>query len=597
MTPGIIGVFPARARPAAVPADAEAVWPDIPLWTVGQWHAGEFRTARHNDTAVIVLGQCLANDDELARAAAEFVRIEHLTTWPGSYTVVVAKPDKLVAAVDLAGQYPLYHRPTEGGVVLSSLLSRVNAVAGARDVPHLPSLAAQIYFPHVPQLAHGRSALAGVDQTGGGETLRIGLDGTLRTSAAVIATPEPSLPLETAAGELREALDLAIRLRVEAGARVTSDFSGGLDSTSLAFLAARHTPLHVFTYHHPNAPAGDLVHARRFASLDSRLWHEVVTGDGGTLTYQRLADPGDVPDAASTAYARTRLRLDRVAASGSEIHLTGEGADALLVPAPAYLADLARRGSRRMLAQHVLRSGRHRRVSPASVLCRSVRTAGTSLAGALTGLAARVERGEHHTASWLDAISWCPGPGVESTWMTTATRGDLAGLCRDAAARRGSVPDGFGIADLIALDEVRTAGAFHRQLIDTARAHGVWSHAPFLDHAVIRACTRASAFQRADPEGLKPLLRLAMADLVPPEVLRRREKGNYIREDIQGLAANVSSLAKLIATSRVAEAGLVEPSAVIDSLHRAAAGGPPLFPALNRLLGVESWLRGLEEFR
>ena len=51
--------------------------------------------------------------------------------------------------------------------------------------------------------------------------------------------PEPELPLEEGARALREALLEAVDLRARGGGVLGMDLSGGLDSTSLCFLAAR----------------------------------------------------------------------------------------------------------------------------------------------------------------------------------------------------------------------------------------------------------------------------------------------------------------------------------------------------------------------
>ncbi|MEV8410786.1 asparagine synthase-related protein [Streptomyces niveus] len=119
----------------------------------------------------------------------------------------------------------------------------------------------------------------------------------------------------------------------------------------------------------------------------------------------------------------------------------------------------------------------------------------------------------------------------------------------------------------------------------------MWPQAPFLDSDVIRACAALPAHLRAAPPAFKPLLGAALADLVPAPVLARRTKGDYGDEDYQGARACARELRGLLVDSRLAELGVVEPSAVVAALDRAVMGLRVPFPALNRLLAAEIWLR------
>jgi asparagine synthase (glutamine-hydrolysing) len=600
--PAVIGVFPLQHESdISLDRGARRVWPDLPgMWTVGSWHPGELRTARHRDTGLLVLGQCLAGDDRVAADLRRAVDTGHpgtLGTWPGSYTVILVRDTEMTALVDLAGQFPLYYRTGHGRTVLGSRMSPTAMAAGLPVRPDMPMLAAHIFCPDVSVLAESRSMLRGVSRLGGGQAMRVDLTGNSRVWTADPLTPDPTVSLTDAAAGLRSALDAAVRARVAGNRLVTADLSGGLDSTSVAFLAAGHTSraIPVFTYHHPDAPAGDLVHAQRYARLGQKFLPEVVLGTQDTLTYRRLRPSvsDDLPNPAASARVRTRLRLGRIAASGSEIHLGGEGGDALLTPSPAYLADLATRGSLRDLIHHAHVLGRRREVSPTAVFRRSIRASRTSMSRALAELAQRLEQPAGRPTAWMDGIAWWADPGVEAAWMTGRTRRELAELCRATSGRTDLPGPESGIADFTALRELRTAATVQRQLIETAREHDVWPHAPFLDDDVIRACTRIAAYRRADPGTVKPLLRSALAGLIPEPVLTRSTKGNYVGEDYQGVRVGGGGLTSLISGSHLAELGVVDAAAVINSITRARTGAHAPFAALNRLLGVELWLRGL----
>lgn len=603
--PALAGVFPPSARKNVVPPPSgRRVWPDWPgLWLVGEGHPAEFRTVRHGDARLVVVGQCLAGLDRLAgllRRITETGRTEELGCLPGSYLAVLLRADSLTAVVDLAGQFPLYFRQSHGHIVIGSQ-ARVTATMAALPVsPDRDALAAQIFCPDVPMLAGNRSALDGVRRLDGGQILHVDRRGEIQVRAAESLVPQESVTFADVAAGLRTALDTAVKARLDSGGQVTADLSGGLDSTSVAFLAARHTtgPLPVFTYHHPDAPADDLAYARRFGRLNSAFRPEVVLGDRNTLAFcdVRPGDRTDQPDPGATARARTHLRLSRIAtAAGQGIHLCGEGADALLTPSPAYLVDLGRRGSKRELARHSYTWARTRQVSPMVVFARALRMSVVSISGGLRRLARVLEADERGSRDWTDAIGWWSPPGPELGWLTDRMRRRLAEECRAWAERPNLIGEGMGIADIAALHGVRTAGAVQRQLIENARRHGIWPQAPFLDNDVIRACSRLAAYRRADPPSVKPLLRAALSELVPDTVLSRITKGNYLREEFMGLRTGVTALVDLLADSRLAELGVISPGEVIRSVRRMASGSLAALPALNRLVSVELWLREWEE--
>lgn len=581
--PGLLAEFPGGR--AAEPVTAH-----------GSWRPGELRAVNLPAGRLVVVGQCLASDRVLHadfRRALETGRLERVVRWPGSYLAVVVRPTDLTVFVDLAGQYPVYHCSAAGRTVLGTRPGETARRAGLAPEPDVLPLLAEVFCPGVP-LAAAKSVYRGLDRLGGGQALQIGRDGRCRTWVYETLLPEAASTVEDAAHALRVALDQAVRSRAAAG--TTADFSGGLDSTSIAFLAARHRDdvLPVFTYHHPEAPADDVGHAERYLRLDRRLRPNFVQGTRTTLTYQGLdrVTPTDLPDPAAVIHGRTRLRLRHIAEAGSKVHLNGEGADALLVAAPGYLGDLVRRGTLKRLGRECRELARERHVAPARVLARSAKLSATSLRRAIRAFADRLERPSDRHVEWLDAIAWWPEPGEEAAWLTPPFRRQLAHCLREAAATTATEAR---VADRAALSEVRAAGAVQGMLDERARQFGIWPQAPFLDNDVIRACLMLPAYQRADAGARKPLLGMALSGLVPEEVFARRTKGNYTGEDYRGVRLAAGELTARVSRMQLAESGVIDPEPVRASVRRAAAGLPAPFPALNRLLGADLWMSSLGE--
>ncbi|MER6410052.1 albusnodin/ikarugamycin family macrolactam cyclase [Streptomyces humidus] len=587
------------ARPA-LPGDAVRVWPaERFLWTWGHWHPGEVRTVECARARLVTVGQCLASAttmrQDLARSAGDG-HWERLTRWPGAYLLMTVRDDgAFTAYTDPAGQFPLYYAQSGDRTVIATRATAAALLAGTGGAADPTTLAAHIVCPSVPELTAGRTALAGVQQLGGGQALRIEPSGALEHWTYERLDADSGAGFAESAERLRSALTSAMSLRTGGSARVTSDFSGGMDSTSLAALAARTSsePLDAYVYHHPEAPAGDLEHALAYAAMIPGLRLNVTRGDEASLPYRDMGEqlPADQPDPGAVIGARLRLRLSHIAAGGRGIHLTGEGGDALLAAPPSCLADLPAVAGVRRLVRDGRALARMRKVSPASTVSRALRLARTPKRKAFDELALLLEEPPRHTTQWLDAVAWWPPPGPEAAWLTTGMRRRLAELARERSrcSDSGSAPSKTPGARAV-LCELRNSAAVQNRLIETARVFGTWPHAPFLDGEVVRACLRLPPAHRTDPFVVKPLLAAGLTGLVPDDVLRRRTKGDYSAENYRGVRLSADEIRVRLSRSPLADLGVIEPSRVIASLDRAVAGLPAPFPALDRLLGADIWL-------
>lgn len=596
--PCVVGVFPAPF-PVSPSSPAAKIWPDLEnLVAMGEWHPGELRSIVCAEGRLVLIGQCPVDDDQASRELATALRAgrpQLVMGWPGSYQAIIITREALVAFTDLAGQYPLYYHQGHRVVFGTSPLPTASA-AGMHAELDVEVAAAEIFCAMVPALVSGRTPISGLRKLEPGEALRVSADGVSTTWTYDALEQDQRLTVEECASRLSDALTAAVSWRMASGEPVSADFSGGLDSTSVAFLAVRcrQESLPVFVYHHPDAAADDLGHAVSNARLNSLLRLNVVTGTKTSLAYQDLASAAstELPDFAAAVHQRNHLRLRHAAASGSRVHLGGEGADALVVAPPSYLGDLASRRHLRRLLADAGAWALQRNEAQARVVYRAVRLARTSMRQAFRGYARQLQGDQGAHPDWIDAISWWPGPGLESRWLTGRARRTLVELLHrhaDLASRTS----GSGVADLTAKHDLYRSGAVQRQVGHMGRSHGVWPQAPFLDNDVIRVCTSLPAHRRADGTMVKPLLRAAMQEAVPTVVLARGSKGNYIAEDYLGARLAGPELRTRLGGSPLAELGLIEPRAVIDSLHRAAMGVAAPFPALNRLIAYDLWLRSI----
>ncbi|TKK77099.1 hypothetical protein FDA94_38560 [Herbidospora galbida] len=523
------------------------------------------RAVDRDDGRVVFLGHVLATERELRTAP--------LRELPGAYSCATVTAAGVELHTDRAGQFP-FHISVRGHETLIAHHATLLAALHSRT-PDPLSAAIQIACPNVLPLTMGRSFFTDVGRY---ENAHHG----------------------PVAG-LRAALVEAVRRR---GPGASADFSGGIDSTSLAFLAAADGPVDAVVYHHDRIPAADLDAARRAAALSDRIRLSVVTGDQHTLPYQGISpDPPafgatadrtglDWPAPGLLAYRRAALRLDwarRREAEGT-VHLTGEGADALFQPPPSYLATLFRQGELRRWASHSARLSRLRQASALDLAVRAARLAATSHGRALRALARSLARPSSADAPGPgDAVGWWNVAGEAAGWLTPQIRGDLADLAGEPATAR-KLPAGLTPARHATLASLRSAADAQRFLRTLGDHLGVAVHAPYLDDAVVGAVLDGPA-PVPDPARAKPQLADALAGLVPKVVLTRRTKGAYQAEEYAGARAARRQIAGLLDDSRLADLGVVDPAAVRTTLTRLNAGAPVPLSALGRLVALEVWLR------
>lgn len=569
------------------------------------WHA-------HLGTDLFILGHCLLGAAERSARFAAAVDADdpgRVADWPGSYSAIVCRTDGITVYSDLAGQFPLYCS-RRGDETLIGPEARALAVRHGRDEPDPVTAAARIACPAVLPMWAQRSPYTGVERIAGGTVLRI-TGSSVRWHQERPPLPVDGMTLAEGGALLRDALISAVRARCASGP-VTSDLSGGLDSASVAFLAARYSssPVTSVVYHHPLAPAGDLAEAIRCAELEPRIDLKMVRGSERTLPFAELGKalregrplaaaagwPLE-PSQGSLVPARSASRLSIAPEAGAGVHLTGEGGDAVLMAAPSYLADLARTRSWRRLTTHCAGYARLRYVSPARLAVRSARLGRTSPGRALRTLAAELERPARPTTpDWADLVGWWPPCGQAAMWLTSRMRRRLAGIASDPETAR-AVPEEATPAGLAAVTDLRNSGEAQGYLRSLGAHLGIQVHAPFLDSGVIRSALSVPAETRADPRRYKPLLCSAMTGLVPESVLDRRTKGDYAAEDYLGARAAVDILHALLRDSRLASLGVIEPAPVRAAVDRMASGIRVPLGALNTLLATEIWLRAAEEVR
>ncbi|MFJ8159302.1 asparagine synthase-related protein [Streptomyces sp. NPDC096136] len=552
--------------------------------------------AGEGDTRLAVIGHCSVTAAELAATAAR-VRDPHQldrlgTAWSGSFHLIALIGDRVHIQGSASGLRRVFYG-SAGALTFAA--DRADTLAALLDAPLDRSALAVRLLHAVPHPLTDRTPWRNVTAVPPGSRLTVSSDGRRQTVSRWWRAPEAVLPLDDGAAALRQALEASVRVRTSGARTITTDLSGGLDSTSLTVLAAQEqASLTAFTMDNPDQADEDLHWARKTAAQLPQVNHIVypaqglpgfleglIGADGTPLPFEPLPDE---PSSVLIGAPRMRAMKERATAHGSDLHLDGFGGDQLLTSHPGYEHDLLR--SRPLLALKRLRTLRELTGFAWGPVLRDLmdgRSYRQWLAAEATAL-------NHHgpprpptsgVFAWGNPVDLPRWSTPEARQMLTRTLRHTAASARPLAAARGRHGD---------LLEIQNTGRMIRQLHQVVATPDFTPASPFLDDQVVHACLAVRPEQRITPWEFKPLIKAALADVVPPELLTRRTKGNGSLIAAEGFERHRRHVAELWDSSVLAELGLIDPEPLRELFrrpysHRHHEG------AMLVVIGCELWTR------
>ncbi|MBO8191053.1 hypothetical protein ITI46_04975 [Streptomyces oryzae] len=564
-------------------------------WLLGWWGGGAVRVFASGARRLAVVGNARPAADRMQRALERAGSLSGLDaaarSMAGCCHLVASFEGRVRAQGALSTARQIFTARVAGVTLAASGPAPLAALAEAPCDE--AALAARLLTPYVPWPLCRRSVWSGVEAVTPGHWLELAPDGSAR-ERRWWQRPAPEAPLPQAAAAVREALREAVRVRAESAGTLSADLSGGLDSTSLCFVADD-VAAPTRTYHavplDPRNPDhrwsrlaathfGLTVHHTELAHDHSaRLFGLAGDGEGGTDE----PDGGEGP--LNWRWGGPHLRaLSRTAyEEGSRLHLMGLGGDELFGPLPNGLWAMLRTEPRAALVQIRRRQLLNRWPLSATVRGLADRSgfpeALRSLAGRLTGPPPQ---------RWQVGFGWT-GELRMPAWSTPEAV-DLVRGALLAEARAGTPPlDGDRFGHQV-LEYLAFEGTTIRQTARAMAPYGIAWEAPFLDDRVIEAALSVRLSQRMRSGSFKPLLVAAMRGIVPQDVLDRTDKGEFSAELYEGLARGKEGAVAMCAGLRLGARGLADADVL-----RAALLSPPeegrYAAHLENTVAVEAWLR------
>lgn len=503
-----------------------------------------------------------------------------------------AREGRLLLARDRSGEKPLFYADLDGELVFAS---EPKAILAYPSVPReLDPLAAALFVAlgYVPQpltMHHAirklpPGCLLAADASG----VSVAPYWSAADIAAQGAASRDRTPaLSDAAGPVRDTLRRAVGRELMADVPVGIFTSGGLDSSLLVALAAKHFPpggIHTYTISFGD-PSYDESGPAAVITRHFRTTHRAVNADPDNLRRaldvvsagldEPLGDPAVLPT----------FLLSEAASRDVKVILSGEGADELFGGYPTYIGHRAADGFAALPGW--LRAAVRRAVfawpsSPGKVTIEFLLKRFVAHAG-LTPVDRHVEWfGALGQASLPNLLGPAAAPALESAIADLRHRGELAAVPGDTLA-------GILLLDFLTYlpDDLLTK-------VDRATMlASIEARAPFLDREVMELALRLPSALKVRGLSTKAVLKEAARPLLPASVLRRRKRGlsvpiaSWINH---GLRQEVD---RLLTPSRLEKQGWLRPAAVQALLaeHRSGAANHArrLWPLVMFQLWMDRW--------
>ncbi len=494
---------------------------------------------------------------------------------------------RLWMARDRVGVKPLYYAVVNGRFVFASEIKAILAMPG---VPRrVDPVSLYHYFSFLTTPAP-RTMFEGISKLEPGSTLTVDADGTMRTAEfwdpfdGVVDEPvDDTLP-----DRVRATLKDAVRYRMVSDVPFGVFLSGGVDSSANTALMSQLIPEPVQTFSigfDQQDAYNEFRYARQVADLYKTDHHELTITRKDLLGFlpqlihhqdEPIADPVCVP-----VYFVAKLAKD----CGVTVCQVGEGADELFCGYPGWASALNT-------------SAWSRRLSSIPAAVRELAPAALRAAGyGDTGRYEMIRRGaagELVFRGGAEAFSDAQkqrmiGPALRDAVGDASSYDVIRAIrTRFEAKRRGA---GDELSWMTYLDlRLRLPELLLMRVDKMTMATAVEARVPFLDHHLIRLVLGLPAEAKIPQGRLKHLLKLAVKDLLPPNILDRPKQGFRVPVD-EWFLQELGGFVRTIIDEFIAKTGYLVPN--VASVFSRPLTGAQTWYLLNLALWHRHWIEQL----
>ena len=491
----------------------------------------------------------------------------------------------LYIARDRLGIKPLYYYFDGKTLLFGSEIKAILAHPGVKPEFNRSTLAEYLAFGYI---TGAQTMYAGIRKLMPGHTLTLDERGRLETSPywdLDVKVDDGSRPSGYYVSRYREFLEGCVSSHLMSDVPLGVFLSGGLDSSAVAALTTkiRKEPIETFSVGYGEETYSELPYARTIAAHLKSRHHEVRLGrDEFFQTLPRLIWHEDEPivwPSSVALYFVARLARERVT-----VVLTGEGSDETLGGYTRYPWTL--------LNSRV--DSIYRKLTPPALrdLLRKMTNAGP--------LSATTKRRLEHTFLARDGASWpsfyfdnfySAFSGSEQDELLTPEAMRSAGDAYAGSMSYWDHSSGDLLQRLLYTDIKTYLVELLMKQDQMSMAASIESRVPFLDHVLVEFTASIPAKYSTKGMAGKCILKSAVADLLPPEIVHRKKMGFPTPWGHWLAGRQLEELQRLLLEPRTLERGLFRGEIVKRLFAEHRAGARDHGNRIWRLLNLELWLR------
>lgn len=583
------------------PLNGEMLWQGAnPFWVCGNWAKQQIITLFEDTVRLAIVGSCLAPYETLGELFHNAVRshdYSRLMRLPGSYNLIVQEEADTYVFTDVAGLRPAFYAEYGSCIAYSSLGVPLQQLIKAEVDPcwianYLTGLTA-------PNLVQNRSPFCNVQAVPFGHYLQI--TSGKPTCKRYWNAPQEYSSFSEAAEQLREQLLTAVEGRVRLYGNVTSDLSGGFDSTSLALIAAKSLAkqgekIHTITINGTSpTESEDVKWAKQAASLYPNIESVMIESHEypAELSDLESIPLTDAPDPVVFSLGLISYSMGIIKSKGSKLHMSGEGGDPVLASHPSYLADLLKRTQVGVFLEHIYGLCRVNNLSPLDLMSSAIRLSFTSYRQWLYQQARKLLTAQsHQPLRSKQPISTVIGWHYTLNPATWYTKGSVDLVVAEAQRwATVAIPLAKSPGEHCSIDLIQGTGFTSLIQQQLAETYDVNLEFPYFDSLVIDACLSAKPEERTTPFAYKPLLSKALERDLPKSIFTRTTKGDYTAGEFVGLQQNLPIINEFFQTSFLADMGLIDIREFHNYMKQLSMGLATGSFHFNQTLTTELWLR------
>ena len=494
---------------------------------------------------------------------------------------------ELFVARDRFGVKPLYYAHLDDGTLLFG--SEIKAILASGELrPALNAASLPDYLANYAPSGDD-TMYAGIKRLPPGHTM-VWRDGQITISQYWdLSFAEGTLDERSDTSlvdEYRERFHDAVKMRLMADVPLGMFLSGGIDSAAITAVMSQlvDEPIKTFSVAFAEREANELTYARMVSDRFKTEHHEVVVSPTDFFAaLPKLVWHEDEPIAHPSSIALNFV--SRLAAERVKVVLTGEGSDETLAGYNRY----------RVTVFNALFGSRYEHLTP-----RVLRTAVKSGIGALpssAGLRRKLERTFLYLPSDLDTIYFDNfavfGRARQAELLSPGMRERVRGIDPYAAHHAALArTNAKSLLNKLLYADTRTY--LHELLMkqdQMSMAASIESRVPFLDHPLVEFAAALPLRMKLRGVTTKYILREAMKDALPPEILSRKKMGFPVPVGAWFAGPFRHVINEFVLSPRAAARGHFDMNAVSRMADRHMRGEEKHDERLWALVNLEIWQR------